>query len=203
MVGAENVDDAVVETGPDAGAMRLVAHRGVHLREGAERVVGGFVEGQVMRGDFDGRHILVIGEKDHLLGGRDVQHMDALAVAVGECDEAAGRAHGGLGIAPDRMRARIAGDAQGLALLEPVFVLGVEGGAAGDGLEDGANAVIIGNQKAAGGGAHEHLHTGATGQTFEHRQFADILVRAADEEGEIAMHAAGGAGDLVLEGLAA
>jgi hypothetical protein len=61
---------------------------------------------------------------------------------------------------------------------------------------------VVGNQQAAGGRAHEHLDAGAAGQPLERGELGDVLVRAADIEGEVAVHAAGGAGDLVLEGLA-
>jgi hypothetical protein len=60
-------------------AVRGVAHRRVHLRIGAEAAIGGLVERQVVRGDLDGGDVLVVGQKDHLVGGGDVQDVDALA----------------------------------------------------------------------------------------------------------------------------
>ena len=100
---------------PDAGAMRRVADRRVHLRVGAEPLVGGLVERQMVRRDLDAGDVLVVGEEHHLLGGRDVEHVDALAgLAARARRGAAGRAQRGLGVAPDGMRRRIAGDAQAL-----------------------------------------------------------------------------------------
>ena len=98
------------------------------------------------------------------------------------------------------MRGRVAWHAEVLAFLQPILVLGMKGGTARDGAENRFHPGIVGDQQAAGGRAHEHLYAGATGQLFEHRQFGDVLMRAADIEGEVAMHAASGAGNLVLEG---
>src|SRR5262245_36824567 len=94
------------------------------------------------------------------------------------------------------MRARIAGNAQMLALVEPVLVLGMERGAPADHLEDVAYAVVVLDQERAGGRALEHLHPGATRQALELRKLARVLARAADEEGKIAMHAMATARDL-------
>ena len=87
VVGAEDVGGAVGDAGPDAVAMRGVAHRRVHLQQRAEPriVVGG--EGQVMRRHLDGGDVLVVGEEAHLLGGRDVQHVDARAGLARDRDE--------------------------------------------------------------------------------------------------------------------
>ncbi len=99
-----------------------------------------------------------------------------------------------------RMRARIALDAQRLALIEAVFVLGMEGGAAADHLEDAAQAGVVLDQERAGRRADEDLHPGAARRALQFRQILNILAGAADEEGEIAMHAMPAALDLVGEG---
>ena len=87
------------------------------------------------------------------------------------------------------MRARIALDAQLHALAQPVFVLGVKRGAAADHFQDLAHALVVLDQQRAGGRAHEHLDAGAAGQPLQLGQLVDVLARAADIEGEIAMHA--------------
>ena len=101
------------------------------------------------------------------------------------------------------MRARVALDAQVLALVEPVFVLGMERGAPPDDFQDVAHARVVLDQQRAGGRAHEHLDAGAARQPFELGKVVGVLARAADEEGEIAMHAVVAARDLVGQRLGA
>ena len=87
------------------------------------------------------------------------------------------------------MRTRIALDAQALALVETVLVLGMKRGAAPDHLKDPAQAFVVLDQQRAGRRADEHLDAGAAGRAFQLRQILHVLAGAADEEGEIAMHA--------------
>ena len=138
-------------------------------------------------------------EERHLLRGRDVQHVHALAGLTRQPDETLGALQRRDLVAPDRVRARIAFDAQSLALVEPVFVLGVERGAPPDRLEDVAHALVVLDQQRTGGRAHEHLYAGTAGKQFEFRQVLGVLARAAHEEREIAMHAMMRALDLVGE----
>ncbi len=99
------------------------------------------------------------------------------------------------------MRSGVAGDPQVLALDQPRLVLAVEGGAAARPLEDRQHAGIVGHQQLAGRGAHEHLDPRRAGQALELGNVGDVVVGAADPEGEVAMHAARGALDLVGERL--
>ena len=141
-----------------------------------------------MRRRLDRGDILVVLEEVHLLRGRDVQHVHALAGLAREPHQPLRALQRRDLVAPDRVRARIALDAEMLALVEPVFVLGMERGAAADHLEDVAHAIVVLDQQRAGRGAHEHLDAGAAGQPFELGQVLGVVARAADEEGEIAMH---------------
>ena len=160
-----------VEAAPDAGTVAAVAHRRVHLRQRAQALVAlRRFEREVVRGRLDRGDVLVVLEKLHFLRGRDVQHVHALAGLAREPNQPLRAAERGNLVAPDRMRARIAGDAQMLALLEPVFVLAMEGGAPADRFEDVAHALVVLDQQRAGGRAHEHLHAGASGQTLERGQ---------------------------------
>ena len=89
VVGAEHVDDALRNAVPDPGAMRRIAHRRIHLRARAEPLVAsGRLQREMMRRGLDRSHILVTGEKLHLLRGRDVQHVDARAGLVRDRDQA-------------------------------------------------------------------------------------------------------------------
>ena len=143
----------------------------------------------------------MVAQKLDLLLGRDMQHVDALAGLARELDQAL-RRHQRRGlVAPHRMRARIALDAQRLAVVEAIFVLGMKRGAAADHLEDPAQAFVVLDQQRAGGGADEHLDAGAARRAFQFRQILHVLAGAADEEGEIAMHAVAAALHLVGEGL--
>ena len=118
-----------------------------------------------------------------------MQHVNAFSGFMGELDQAL-RRHQRRGlVAPHRVRARIALDAQVLALVEPILVLGMKRGAALDHLKDPAQAFVVLDQERAGGGADEHLDAGAAGRAFEFRQIRHIVAGAADEERKIAMHA--------------
>ena len=63
--------------------------------------------------------------------------------------------------------------------------------------EDGAEALVVGDEKIAGRRTHENLDAGRARQPLELGDVGRVLVGAADEEGEIAVHAAGGAAHLV------
>ena len=72
-----------------------------------------------------------------------MQHVNALSGFMGELDQALGRHQRRGLVAPHRMRARIALDAQPLALVEAIFVLGMKGGAAPDHLENPPQAFVV------------------------------------------------------------
>ena len=91
-------------------------------------------------------------------------------------------------VAPDRVRGRIAGNAQLLAGLEPFLVLGMKGGAPPRLGKDRGNALVVGDEQRACRRAHKDLDAGSARQAFEFRNVRHIVVRCADPEGEIAMH---------------
>ncbi len=143
----------------------------------------------------------MIPEIFDLLPRRDVQHMDALARLARELDQTFGRHQRGSLVAPEGMRARIALDAQPLAVVEAIFVLRVKGSAPPlYHLEYPAQTLVVLHQERAGRGADEHLDAGAAGRAFKFRQILNVLARAANEEGEIAMHAMAAKPDLAGEG---
>ena len=143
----------------------------------------------------------MVAQELDLLLGRDMQHVNALSGFMGEIDQTLGRHQRGGLVAPHRMRTRIAFDAQILALVETVLVLGVKRGAAPDHLKNPPQAFVILDQQRAGGRADEHLDAGAAGRAFQFRQILHIVAGAADEKREIAMHAVPAALHLVGEGL--
>ena len=97
------------------------------------------------------------------------------------------------------MRRRIARDAQRLPFVEARLVLAVKGGATACLFQDRQHAGVVGDEQASGRGAHEHLDSRRAGQPLELGNVGDIVVRAADPEGEVAMHAPPGAAHLVGE----
>ena len=133
------------------------------------------------------------------LGG-DMQHVDALAGFARELDQPLRRHQRGGLVAPHWMRARIILDPQRFALVESIFVLGVERGAATDHLKDFSQAVVILDQQRAGRRSDEHLDAGAAGCAFQLRQLLHVFAGAANEECIIAMHAMMAALHLVGEG---
>ena len=66
-----------------------------------------------------------------------------------------------------------------------------------------AQGLLVVDQEVAGGRAQEHLDAGGTRLALEFGEIVDIAAGGADEEGEVAMHAAGGGRDLGGERLGA
>ena len=104
-------------------------------------------------------------------------------------------------VAPDRMRGGVARNALAHALDEPIFVLAVEGGAAAGLAQDVRHARVVGDQQRAGGRAHEDFYARRARQALEFRNIFGVFMRAADPEGEIAMHSPGSPRNLVGESL--
>src|SRR5580693_8340386 len=123
----------------------------------------------MMRGRLAGGDVLVIAQKRDLLFGRDVQHVDALSGLTCELDQALRRHQRRYLVAPNRMRPGIAFDAQALAIVEAIFVLGMERGAAPDYLKNPAQALVVLDQERAGGGTDEYFYAGAAGRALQFR----------------------------------
>src|SRR5262245_61478097 len=204
MVGPEHVDNALLEAAPDHLLMITIADRRIHLGARTEPLVAvRRRERQMVRSSLDRSDILVVTQELHLLCGRNVQNMDALAGLAREANETLRAGQRSHVVAPDRMRARIARHAQVLALIEPVLVFGVKRGAAPNDLEDVAHTLVVLDQQRARGRAHEYLHASAARQPFELRQRLRILAGASHEEGKIAVHPMMPASHLVRERLRA
>ena len=175
------------------------AHRRVHLQLRSEpRVVVG-AERQVMRRRLAGGDVL--GACSSAISSR-VEMCSTCTFARASRARRISRSVQRIAAISSRqigMRGRIAGDAQALALDEARLVLAVEGGAAARRLQDRQHALIVGDQQRAGRGAHEHLDPGRAGQALQLGDVGDVVVRAADPEGEIAMHPPVRARELVFE----
>ena len=76
-----------------------------------------------------------------------MQHVHALAGLARERDQPLRARQRGSRVAPDRVRARIALDAQAHALAQAVFVLAMEGGAPADRLQHRAQAGVVLDQQ--------------------------------------------------------
>ncbi len=125
--------------------------------------------------------------------------MHARTHLAGEPDQPRRAQHRRFDVAPHRMRGGVARHAQRLAAFEPRLVLAVNGDAPSRGFQHGADAGIVAHQQRAGRGAHEDLDAGRAGQALKLGDVAHVVMGAADPEGEVAMHALGGARDLVGE----
>ena len=97
------------------------------------------------------------------------------------------------------MRGGVARNTLAEALAQPELVLGMEGRAAARVPQDRGDALVVLDQKVAGGRTHEDLDAGRARQPLQLADISGILARAADPEGEVAMHAAGRAPHLVGE----
>ena len=154
-----------------------------------------------MRRDLDAGDILVARQERHLVGGRDVQHVDPRPLRAGDAHQALGAAQGRDFVAPDGMGGGVARDALAQAFAQAELVLAVEGGAATRPSQDGRDPLVILDQQRTRGRAHEHLDAGRAWQAFEVRDLGGVLPRAPDPEGEIAEHAMPPACDLVGQGI--
>ena len=144
VIGAQHVDDTLLDAVPDALAMIGRSHRGIHLGAGAKPLVAiGSHQCEVMRRCLAGRDVLVVAQEVDLLFGRDVKHVDPLAGFVRELYQALGRHQRRGFVAPHRMRSRVALYAQSLALIKAILVLGMEGSAASDHLQNLPQAFVV------------------------------------------------------------
>ncbi len=85
----------------------------------------------------------MVAQEFDLLLGRNMQHVNSFPGFMGELDQTL-RRHQRRGlVAPHRMRTRIALDAQALAVIETIFVLGMKRGAAADHLEYPPQAFVV------------------------------------------------------------
>ena len=141
------------------------------------------------------------GQEGDLVAGRHVQHVDALAERRGDPHQPVGRLDRRLGVADLVVAGPVAGAGQRPAVRQPVFVLGVEGGAAIDVPQDLFDPLVVLHQQAAGRGAHEHLHAARPGQPLQLAEEPGVLVGAADVEGVVAVHAVLGPRQLVGQGV--
>jgi hypothetical protein len=185
---------------PDAVAVAHCPHRRVHLDQRAQPRIIIRAQRQVMRRRLAGRDILVLFEEGDLLGGRDVQHVDAGANLARDAHQALGAAQCRDLVTPYRVRGRIALDAFAEPLAQPELVLGMESGATARVPQNRGDALVFLDQQIAGGRAHEHFYPGRARQPLKIACVFRILAGAADPEGKVAMHAAGGALNLVGKG---
>ena len=119
----------------------------------------------MLRRHLDRDQVLVAGQKRHLLGGRDMQHVDRPAAVPSGGDQPLGRAHGDLFVAPHRVlvnRGPVAH--QGQALAQTGLVLGMDRNAPLSRPQDPDQQIVVLDQQAAGRRAHENLDAAAPGQ---------------------------------------
>src|SRR5438067_8190050 len=101
------------------------------------------------------------------------------------------------------MSLRLAPLGQMLALDHAVFIFGMDRDPAPAGLQRRQNIFWLVEQQRAGGRTQKGLDAADTRQSFQLGQGADILRRGASIESMVAIHAALGAGELILDGSAA
>ena len=177
---------------------RAVAHRRVHLDQRAEpRIVVG-AQRQMMRRRLAGRDILVLFEEQRsprpsrCAGHGCGRGPRARCAPAARCSASAAISSRQTGCedgspstrSPRRSRSRNS-SSEWKAARRRVF------------LQDRGDALVVLDQQVAGRRAHEHLDAGRARQPLQFADIAGILARAADPEGEVAMHAAGGAPHLV------
>ncbi len=129
------------------------------------------------------------GKKRHLLGRRDMEHMHAPARRCRELEQPLRRATCRFRIAPKRMRRGQAARRKRPPLDKPRLVLGMHGHAPPAVRERARDVRVLGEEKRAGGRAHEELDAAHAGEPFEAFERVDIVGRRADIESVVAMHA--------------
>ena len=191
VVGAEHVDDALRDAAPDAVAMpcrrapagsSATACRAAHSRRPTASGDAASPRRSrhpcALRGTAISSAVEMCSTWMRARASRAMPHQP---LGAAQCRDL---------VAPDRMRRRVAGDAFAKPFAQAEFVLGMEGGAAARVPQDRGDAFIVLDQQVAGRRAHEHLDAGRARQPFELADVAGVLARAADPEGEVAMHAA-------------
>ena len=119
---------------------------------------------------------------------RDMQDMDRRVFRPRRCGPAAASSRAPLLVAPDRMRGRIARDAEGLALLR-ADTRPPNGRRRDAASGRGSRQPLHRRRRAARRRrAHEDLDARRARQPFQLRNILHILMRAAHPEGEVAMH---------------
>src|ERR1700730_15461064 len=118
-----------------------------------------------------------------------MQHMDQGALFPRDAQETLGRAQRHGRVAPIGMRGGVAWHQQILALVEAKLILAVESRAPSGLAKDGGDSGIVRDEERTCRRSHEHLDSSGARQAFELWNIAPIIRRAADPEGEIAMHA--------------
>ena len=194
VIGAEHVDHALFEAPPQPSLMR--ARRGAagsSARLRAENFVDlGRGERQMLRRHLDRGDVLVQREQRHLLAGRHMQHMHALAGRGGEPQQPLGRGERGLWVAPfavacrDRPRA-------GADALAASRASSSAWKAARRSMSARMRASVS-SSSTRRSPVEEPMNTlmpAAPGKRLQLGKLIDIVAGGADEEGEVAMHASG------------
>ena len=199
MVGAEYIDNALINALPNTIAMALFTHRWVHLDKIAKRRIFIRRQRKVMRSGFTGCHILVTLKEIDFFGCRDMQDVNTCAGFAGDTDKAFGALQCSGNIAPDRVARRITFNTEIFALLKAEFVFRMEGGTAARTFQDRTDAFIILNQQIACRRSHEHLDASRTWQALKLGNVFCIVPRSANPEGKIAMHTMTATANLVVK----
>lgn len=179
MIGAQDIDDALIQPSPQASPVIRVADGRVHLSEPPQPLIGlRPFQGQMLRGGLNRCNILIAGEKGHLLGCRDMLSMDAFSEHPRQSNEALGGLQCGLGAAHLRVTCPIARARQPTAVCKPILVLGVEGATAVNMPQHIGHALVVSDQQAPPRRTHEDFHTAASVEALELAKARGVFVGA-------------------------
>ena len=104
----------------------------------------------MLRSYLDGRDVLVTLQDIHLVGGRDVKHVNAFAFFARDPQQPFCAPDRRLSVPPHRMGRHVSCLCKGTPLPQPVLVFRMDGTAPVDGLQHGAHMLVIRHQQIAG-----------------------------------------------------
>ena len=204
MVGGDDVDAVFLHRLLDRQLVGAALDRRIAFEVRAERRVPGVVEEEVMHAGFGGDALArqrPRREQAELLGGGDVQHVQARAVRLRQRH----RQRRGLVAGIHRADARMLGEGdvvaearrrRGFVGENGRRVFAVRGDEQRTVREDALQGAFVVHQHVARGRAHEHLDAAGLGDVHRLDRF-QVVVGGAQIEGEVGHRAPRGAGVLV------
>jgi len=131
-----------------------------------------------------------------------MQHVETTPGGPSQADHPLGRHARCFGIAPNRMRTRIALEGEMFTRPEPVFVFRVNCNAPPSRAQHRGDVLFVVEQQVTRRRTQKRLHASDAGHPLQLRKRTDVGRSGPDVERIVTMHSAAGASELVLHGCA-